>query len=258
MQTTVQTNMAIGLPGMLADLAPSTVRAYANNSKKLDKVTVSADDTTTTVTINGTAFTFTETGASENKAYIADYLTTAINAGSEPVTAYHTTGNDWFYVESDVAGTTTTVVGTASCTVAAVIGNAAAIPFGVCVIQDIQDANKACLPILATDITTVGKALGITLMTQAIEQNYNSAGGDGYVLGEAMSTIRKGFVYVEVEQVVEAGDQAYVRHVAGAGEQLGAFRKDTDGGSDAAALPTAYYRTSAAANGIALLEVNLP
>jgi hypothetical protein len=258
MQTTVQTSMAIGVPGMPANIATKTDLSYANYSKKLDKVTVSADDTTTTVTINGTAFTFTETGAAENKAYIADYLTTAINAGSEPVTAYYTSGNDWFYVESDVAGTTTTVVGTASCTVAAVIGNSSAIPFGVCVIQDIQDANRACLPIAAADITTVGKALGVVLMTQAIEQNYGSAGGSGYALGEAMSVRRKGFVYVQVEQAVVAGDQAYVRHVAGAGEQLGAFRKDTDGGSDAAALPTAYYRSNAAANGIALLEINLP
>jgi len=257
MQTTVQTSMAIGLPGMIADLVNSTKLTYANNSKKLDKVTITADDTTTTVTINGTAFTFTEIGGSQTKAYIADYLTTAINAGAVPVTAYYTATNDWFYVESDVSGTTTTVVGTANCTVAAVIGNGVVIPFGVCVIQDIQNQDKACLPIASTDITTVGKALGVTILNPVAEQNYGSAGGVGYPIGEPMSVMRKGRIYVRVEQIVNPYDQAYVRYVADAGEQLGAFRKDADT-SDAAALPTAYYRTYAAANGISLLELNLP
>jgi len=257
MQTTVQNSMDIGLAGQIADLANSTVLAYANNSKKLDRVTVSADDTTTTVTINGTAFTFTETGAAENKAYIADALVTLINAGSEPVTVYYTALNEYFDIESNVAGTTTTVVGTASCVVTARIGNAAAIGFGLLVVQDEMDDDKASVPILTTDISTAGKALGVTIMTQAIEQNYQTAGGNGYALETAMSIMRKGRIYVTVEDAVTAGAQAFARFDNSGGGSLGAFRSDDDS-STAVALPTGYYRTNTAASGIAILEINLP
>ena len=57
MQTTVQTSMAIGVPGQIVDLANSEIVAYANNSKKLDRVTITAADLETTVTINDVAFT---------------------------------------------------------------------------------------------------------------------------------------------------------------------------------------------------------
>jgi hypothetical protein len=259
MQTSVQTSMDIGLPGQIADLANSQVLTYANNSKKLDLVEITAADTTTTVTINGTAFTVTTDG-SDTKAELAAAVVALINAGSEPVTTYYTAAAESFQVESDTPGTTTTVVGTANCTVTAQIGNAAAIGFGYFVCQDAQDVNKARSPIAAADITDAGDALGITVHTQAVAQNLTStgsSGSDGYALGEAMSVMRKGRIYVQVEDAVVAGNAVYVRYVAGTGETLGAFRSDADT-SDAAILPGAKYRTSAAASGIAIVEINLP
>lgn len=264
MQTTVQNNMTTGLEGQLADLVNNDKITRSNYSKQLDKVTISADDTTTTVTINGTAFTFTETGASELKAYIADYLTTAINAGAEPVTAYYTATNDYFLVESDVVGTAMTVVGTASCVVTNLIGNAAAIGFGLFVTDDNEDPNalpyKARVPIAATDITTVGKGLGFTIHTHNVEQSYpysTSVGGTGYALESAMNILRRGHIYLRPETAVTPGQQVYVRFVAAGTERLGAVRNDADT-ADAALLPTAYFRTACAAGGIALVEINLP
>ena len=259
MQTSVQTAMDIGLPGQLVDSADNLILTYANNSKKLDKVTVTAADTTTTVTINGTAFTVTTDG-SDTKAELAVALHALVNAGAEPVTSYYTATNEYIEVESDVAGTTTTVVGTANCTITAEVGNSAAIGFGLCVCQDPQDDDKARSPIAATDITASGTVLGITAHMQAIVQNLTSTGSDGsdgYILGEAMSVLRKGRIYVQVEDAVTAGNDVYVRYVAGTGETLGAFRSDADT-SDAAVLPGAKYRTSAAASGITIIEINLP
>lgn len=259
MQTSVQTAMDIGLPGQLCDSAENLILTYANYSKKLDTVTITAADTTTTVTINGTAFTVTTDG-SDTKAELAAALHALINAGSEPVTSYYTATNEYLQVESDVAGTTTTVVGTANCTITAVVGNSAAIGFGIFVCQDPQDQDKARSPIASTDITASGTALGFTVHTQAVVQNLTSTGSngsDGYALGEAMSVLRKGRIYVQVEDAVTAGNDVYVRYVAGAGETLGACRSDADT-SDAAVLPGAKYRTSAAASGIAIVEINLP
>jgi len=257
MQTTVQNFMDVGLPGQLADLVNNDIISKANYSKQLDKVTVTTADTTTTCTINGTAFTWTEIGGSQDEAFIADAVATLINAGSEPVTAYYTATNTYFTVESNTPGTAATVVGTANCTVANQIANAAAIGFGIVVSRDQMDDQKARLPIAAADITDAKIALGFTVMTQAIEQNYGSAGSSGYVLESAMSVMRKGRIYVQTEDAVADGGSVYVRHVAGAGETLGSVRSDADG-SDADILPGAAFRKTTSAAGISIVELNLP
>lgn len=259
MQTSVQDYMDIGLPGQLADLVNCQKLTYANNSKKLDLVTVTAADTTTTVTINGTAFTKT-TGGSDTKAVLAAAVVALINAGSEPVTVYYTALAETFQVESNTAGTTTTVVGTANCSVTAQVGNSAAIGFGLVVSQDPQDTNKARVPINATDITASGTVLGFTIHTHTVTQSLGasgSTGSTGYIIEAAMGILRKGRIYVAVEDAVVAGGDVYVRHVVGAGEVLGACRSDADG-SDASILPSAKFRSSAAIGGIAIVEINLP
>ena len=257
MQTTVQTSMAIGVPGQIVDLANSTIVAYANNSKKLDRVTVSAADTTTVVSIDGTDYTWTAGVATA--AVIAATLVTTINAGGESVTLYYTAGNDYFDVESNTAGTAVPVgVATAtSCVVTERIGNAAAIGYGLCVVQDEMDDDKAHAAVVTGSISTAGSALGVTVHTHTNEQQYGTAGGTGYDLEDVMSVMRKGRIYVEVEDAVTAGAQAFVRFEATSPELHGAFRSDADT-ADAVALPGAFFRTTTAAGGIAILEVNLP
>lgn len=256
MQTYVNDAMQVGLPGQLYGMNHDII-GRNNYSKKLDKVDITAADTTTTVTINGTAFTFTETAAAESKAYIAEYLTSLINAGSEPVTAYYATGNEYFTVESDVVGTTTTVVGTANCTVTNQIANAAAIDFGLIVCQDQMYDEVARVPQSATDITSILNILGLTVHTQALEQFYQSEGGAGYALNDEMSIMREGNAWVKVETAVTPSDTPYCRFVVSGDTKLGGIRNDNDGGN-AAAIPYARFATSAAAGGYAVLELNLP
>lgn len=256
MQNSVNDALQVGLPGQLYGINKDVI-SRANYSKKLDKVTISADDTTTVVTINGTAFTFTETGASEVKAYIANYLAGLINAGSEPVTAYYTASNDYFLVESDVVGTTTTVVGTTSCVVVAQIGNAAAIDFGLCVCQDLLYDEKGRLPIVSADITDIKNFLGITVHTQAIEQFYQSAGGAGYALNAEMSILKRGTCWVQVETAVTPQTAPYGRYTVNGTTKLGGIRGDDDT-SKAALMPYCRFVKGAAANGFALLEIALP
>jgi len=257
MQATVQNFMDIGLPGQLADLVNNDIISKANYSKQLDKVTITAVDTTTTVTINGVAFTWTEIGGSQDKAFIADAIAALINAGSEPVTATYVATNEYLMVESDVTGTAVTIVGTANCSIANQIANAGAIGFGIVVVRDQTDDGRARLPQAAADITDAKIALGFTVMTQAVEQNYGSAGSVGYALESSMSVMRKGSIYVLVEDAVVDGGAVYVRHIAGAGETLGRVRSDGDSG-DADILPGAAFRKTASAAGISIVELNLP
>jgi hypothetical protein len=255
MQTTVQNFMDIGLPGQLADLVDNMIISKANYSKQLDAVTITAANTATTCTINGTAFT--DSATDKTKAEMAEAISILINAGSEPVTAVYVATNEYFTVESNTPGTAATVVGTANCSVANQIANAAAIGFGIVVVRDQTDDQKARLPQAAADITDAKIALGFTRMTQAAEQNYGSAGGVGYALESSMSIMRKGRIYVMTEDAVTDGGAVYVRHVAGAGETLGSVRSDADG-SDASILPGAAFRKATSASGISIVELNLP
>ena len=81
----------------------------ASNVALQDLVTVSTveNDTTYTVTINGTPFTFLS-DADATDLEIADGLVTAINLGSEPVTATDNVDGT-FDLDEDVAGATSTI-----------------------------------------------------------------------------------------------------------------------------------------------------
>lgn len=260
-QTSVDEFLELGMPGQF--ITKERVESYINNSKKLDAVTITAVDLATTCTINGTAFTVNVGAASKTKTELRDLLITAINAGSEPVFAILKDADE-LYVESDTSGVSTTVVGTTNCSVAVVLPNEASVPFGVFVTQDVnitgQGAdNIARLPFAAADITTERLGLGVSVHDQATENALASAGQTevGYKTQSSMSILRKGLIWVEVEDAVVPGGAVYVRHVAGAGEQLGAFRSDADG-SDADILPNARYKTAASAGGLAQLDINLP
>ncbi len=125
----------------------------------------------------------------------------------------------------------------------------AAIGFGLFVTKGSTDGS-AVLPDATGEVT--GKVgLGVTVRTLHI------VSGTGYADKGAMSVIKKGRVYVQVEDDVIAETAAFVRFVAGDGEQLGAFRSDADT-ADAVALPGAKFVTDASAGGIAVLDLNLP
>ena len=115
-------------------------------------------------------------------------------------------------------------------------------------------AGKCTVPAAAFNIE---KALGIA----RLDPNRTSA---AYAANDSLAVIRKGRVWVEVEadSAAVADTPAYVRVTAnGAGKlTLGAFRSDSDTTGDpatahAVVVPNAYFRTSCAGGGLALLEL---
>jgi len=127
---------------------------------------------------------------------------------------------------------------------------AAPIPFGLAVKKGTNE-DEAILPTAGTD-----KVVGIAAHTHAM----NTIGSTGWSADagipadEVFDLLRKGVVWVKVEQAVVQGDLAFVRFAAGAGgTQKGAFRKDADTAT-AMLVKGAVFLTGAAAGGLAQLE----
>ena len=258
MQSSVESAMVVGRVGGLADSGHHDIMTRINNSKQRISTTIDAIDLSTTLTINGTAFNVNSGAAAKTKTELRDLLIAEINAGSEPVTA-SIKDADELYVDADVSGTVFTYADTVNVTSVDVILNETNVPFGVLVVEDTTGLSddRAHLPQATGDITTVGKVAGLALHTHAVEQNKGGINNLGYEPQSAMSVMRKGRAYVEVEDAVLKGGLPFVRFVAGAGEQLGAFRSDADT-ADAVALPNARFVTSAGAGELAIVEINLP
>lgn len=116
------------------------------------------------------------------------------------------------------------------------------------------------LPTTGNDITSVLKPLGITRSNVARDPNFPSGGTAGftYQIGDSVEIVSRGRVWVTVEEAVSPSDDVYVRHTAnGDNTQRGAFRTSSDS-SNAALLAGARYLTTASANGVALVDLNLP
>ena len=78
----------------------------------------------------------------------------------------------------------------------------------------------------------------------------------GFESPSEISVLLEGSCWVAPEVAVAVNDPVFVRVVATGTEQAGALRNDADGG-DAVQLP-GRFRTAAAANGLARIEINLP
>lgn len=257
MQTSVNDYMAVGLPGQIADIGNADIETFVNGSMQLDLITVTAANLETTVTIDGTAYTVNSGAATKTTAELAALLVAAINAAGAGVTCTDVEDGT-FYIRADVHGTGFTAAGTTNCSVGHKVLNEETIPFGVAVVRDTWSGlqKSAHLPSLTGEITTITTFLGVAVHSHANEQAILNANNPGYAANSAMSVIRRGKVWVQVEDAVTAGSIPYVRFSAdtSAGEQLGAFRSDADT-SDAVALPHSLFETAAAAGGIALLNL---
>lgn len=131
----------------------------------------------------------------------------------------------------------------------------ASVPFGVAVSMDPASGDGHFkLPAASGDLVR-NLLLGVTAATQAIE---NLGSGGGYKINAAVGVMKKGRVWVQVEEAVVAGDPVFVRIASGAGgTQLGSFRKSADTATASQVLEGMQYLTSAAAAGFALLQINL-
>lgn len=253
MQTSVLTALVIAFAGMLADLVDKTVGSFVNRTKKTQLLTITAKNNTLyTVTINGTAFSYTS-DSTATAAEIRNALITLINAGTEPVTA-SASGNNILLV-NDEYETDYTLAVTSELAISTQIGFKQTVEFGLFVCKDSLADNVCRLPFQATDIT--GGFGGVALHTHNVEQSNPTSGNVGYPYSSMINLLSKGRVYVQVEEAVTAGDAVYVRYAVGTGSKIGAFRKSEDS-STAGLLPSSRYITSADANGFAVVEINLP
>lgn len=120
-------------------------------------------------------------------------------------------------------------------------------------------ADRQCnLPGAAGAVTETG--LGIAEYLAAKSEGTSAF----YDVGEMVSIVRKGYVWVPVEDAVAAGQTVFVRITADTGgpgsaaRTVGAFRSDGDSGEAIECTRAIYRTTQAAVGGLALVEINLP
>ena len=128
-----------------------------------------------------------------------------------------------------------------------------ALPFGLALIKG-TGPNDVKKP---TGATVAGDLLGIAEFTHAYK-NYDLSNADGIPVGGMVNLARKGRYLVKVEEAVLVGDTAFVRIASGAGGTvLGSFRRSADT-STAISWTGVKYLTAASANGLAVIDLNLP
>jgi hypothetical protein len=122
----------------------------------------------------------------------------------------------------------------------------AAIPFGVVVAKGTGDQD-ATLPDNSADIM-----LGIVVHTHAYDQS-SLTGTDGVPANRMLNAVKRGRIWVLVEEAVTKGDPVYVRIANGVADvtktQKGALRKSADTAT-AVLLAGAHFYTSAAAGAL--------
>lgn len=257
-QLSYSLNQAIAVAGLLGDIGDSFVRSYINGTsvKKRYTVTVAAAaDEELVVSLTSpdsvvTAVSFDE-GAAGTVTTKRDGLIAAINASVARHFCFaYAKDADEFYIESRVAGQDFTVAESeTNLTLANDVAFVAhpAIGFGLAIAQGTQDGECRALSAI-TD-----KVIGVSVFSHA--DNINN-GVDGYAAQSAVNVLRRGVLWVKVEEAVVAEDAVYVRAVAAGAEVAGAFRKTADG-TDTIALSGCKFLSSAAAGALALVDINI-
>lgn len=129
------------------------------------------------------------------------------------------------------------------------------IPYGLLVVLGASVDTTCKLPAAAADITTVTKALGVSLVDLNKE---TLAGIVQYAAQDPVGIVRKGRIWVTVEEAVTPTSPVYVRFVAGSGgSQLGSFRASADTASAALLAGAKYRSTTTGGAKLALLELDL-
>lgn len=127
----------------------------------------------------------------------------------------------------------------------------AGIPFGVMVAQDSAADDAVSLPNAQNDLLK-----GVVMYHQAYCRP-QELDDDGLQPATHMSVLRRGRVWVRVEDAVTPSSGVHVRRTAGVGEQLGAFRGTGDGTDTIEITDFAKFMTSADAGELAVLELDM-
>lgn len=276
MQTSHNSLPQIAIAGMVADSGLQDVVSRTNAAQQLYSVvvTTAANAEIFTVTIDGTAYAFTSDGSGSKKE-ISDGLKALIEAGTAAVTCttFTTAGaDDSFYIENDSFDTEVVVSvtnpATGVLTLAELVDHEDSIQFGAVVVESDQvlidpvtGLRGACrLPRLATDFSS-RHVLGVALADVSKEVRTSAPYG-GFSAGETVPIVRKGRVWMSVEDIssVGQGGLVYVRHIATGTESLGAIRA-ADDGSDTEVLAynqAQFTGQKDSTNSLAVVEWNLP
>ena len=258
MQTSVINQPVNAFAGMEGD-AGGDVISRVIATLQLDQVTVAGNTNGVfKLVIDGTEEANT-TAATNTIAQITAALLADLENSTSALSA-EASGTDKILIESkdqfDTDGFTTvaTAVGSASdMTVTTLVAHGQTVGGGIGVCTDNRAAvsGQQCrLPRQSTDITA--NFLGITVA------DTSQAGDTSAIYGQhaAVSIKHKGRIWVKVESAVAENGAVYCRYTdASTNYGLGSFRHDADT-SDAAVVPSAKFRTSAAAGGLALVELS--
>lgn len=102
-----------------------------------------------------------------------------------------------------------------------------------------------------------GDVLGLALLTHKALLAPSSDNNEVHEFEAVFPVLRRGRVWVVVENAFEAGDRVFVRGIAGVGEARGALRVSTTDSGDAIELPGARLMSSGSAGEFGILEVSL-
>ncbi len=129
--------------------------------------------------------------------------------------------------------------------------SSAQMPFGIMVCFGAAD-DAAILPV---DGTT--KHVGVVIATQVYDPTLD-LGTTGILPKRMISLLRKGRIWVQVEEAVAPGDPVFIRHSTGAGgSQKGAFRKSSDSSTATDLTKKAVFLSTAGAAGLALVDIDM-
>lgn len=126
--------------------------------------------------------------------------------------------------------------------------SAAVISFGVGL--SIGADGKVLIP-----AATGSQFEGVAMMKHKAQSN--ALGLARYDIGEAISTLRKGRIWVFAEEAVDPTDAVFLRHTVNGGLIPGDFRTDADT-ANADQITNAKWVSVLTAAGLAILEINMP
>jgi hypothetical protein len=136
--------------------------------------------------------------------------------------------------------------------VRSVVNPAGKLFFGRMAVIDNTSEGKAAHP-----SATGQKPLGVVMHSHATVSKEDGLDA-GYATKETANVLRKGYIWVVIEETVAIGDAVFFRHTAGGGgTKLGAFRNDADTATADAITNARWVKGGTQAEGIALLELGI-
>lgn len=229
-QTTTETKPATRAAGMVADdFGPPQFISRVLATRQLEEITLGDDGAaeTYTITIDSVEVaSFASSGSNTAEELVDALLSDLITSGivAEKV------GTTQILIEAPGDGADdgfvialSTAVGTYD--LVQLVAHAQEVAFGLGLVRDDRapgTERRARLPRLATDVTA-GLFLGVATQDTMREPN-----ASGWPHLSMPKILRKGHIYVTVEDTGIEGAPLFLRHATGTGTVIGEFRDDAD------------------------------